>query len=237
MTLNEKYHLLVVEDEPVTRSRLVAYFAAEGYRVTQVENAAQMQSVLATETIDLLLLDINLPDEDGLVLARKIRAESNLGIILVTGRADEVDRIVGLEIGADDYVTKPFNPRELLARVKNIIRRLESRQHNTTGGILKVFEGWILDSQKRRLTDPNGSTVSLTKGEFEILSLLTDQPETVITRSRFCTHISHRTWGANDRSVDVLIARLRKKLEQDGQANDLITTIHGEGYMFTAKVT
>jgi two-component system torCAD operon response regulator TorR len=236
MTVNEKYHLLIVEDEPVTRTRLGAYFSTEGYQVSEAENAAQMQLVLDAGGVDLVLLDINLPDDDGLVLAREIRANSNLGIILVTGRSDEIDRIVGLEIGADDYVTKPFNPRELLARVKNILRRSESQSlSNSTPSALN-FEGWVLDTQKRQLTDPQGSLVTLTKGEFELLTLLASQPGTVITRERFLNQMSHRSWGTNDRTVDVLIARLRKKLDENNTACELIKTIHGEGYLFTAQV-
>jgi len=237
MNLNGKYHLLVVEDEPVTRARLGAYFSTAGYRVTEVENAARMHRVLEDEAVDLMLLDINLPDEDGLVLAREVRAKSAMGIILVTGRSDEIDRIVGLEVGADDYVTKPFNPRELLARVKNILRRSEARDRSPPGAALKSFEGWTLDIRKRRLTDPRGAPVTLTRGEFEILSLLASQPGTVITRSRFIQHMTHRSWTANDRSVDVLIARLRKKLERGAASSELITTIHGEGYLFSAEVS
>jgi len=237
MTLNEKYHLLIVEDEPVTRTRLGAYFSVEGYRVTEAEDADGLHRALAIGDIDLLLLDINLPDADGLVLARDIRANSDIGIILVTGRSDEIDRIVGLEIGADDYVTKPFNPRELLARVKNLLRRSETLGKSISGATIKQFDDWILDTQKRSLTNPGGTPVALTKGEFEILSLLTSQPGVVISRTRFITHMSHKSWGANDRSVDVLIARLRKKLDYGDNSCEFIRTVHGEGYLFTAAVT
>jgi len=237
MALNDKFHILIVEDEPVTRTRLGAYFSTEGYRVTEVGNATEMQQALQVGDIDLVLLDINLPDADGLVLAREIRANSDIGIILVTGRGDEIDRIVGLEIGADDYVTKPFSPRELLARVKNLLRRTEAHRNSIPGDSIRKFDGWILDIQKRYLTDPLGAPVALTKGEFEILALLTSQPGVVITRTRFITHMSHKSWGANDRSVDVLIARLRKKLDYEDNSCELIRTIHGEGYLFTAAVT
>jgi CheY-like chemotaxis protein len=156
-------HILVVEDDPVTRAKLVGYFESEGYRVSEAEDGQSMWPLLSGQPVDLVLLDVNLPGEDGLYLTRQLRAQFNFGIILVTGRTDDVDRIVGLEIGADDYVTKPFNQRELLARVKNILRRIPDARGADAG--LKHFAAWVFDPQRRKLTGPDDRSVGLTRGE------------------------------------------------------------------------
>jgi two-component system torCAD operon response regulator TorR len=227
-------HILIIEDEPVTRATLASYLDAQGYRVSEAETAEAAEAVLAADEVDLLLVDINLPGKDGLQITREQRARSDLGIILVTGRDDEVDRIVGLELGADDYVSKPFNRRELLARIKNLLRR--------TGDVRRLsrrvfrFAGFRFDVAARHLEGPDGAAVPLTRAEFEVLDLLVSRAGEIATRDALMARVTHRQYGANPRTVDVLIRRLRAKLEEDPAAPRLITTVHGEGYVFTAPL-
>ena len=180
-----------------------------------------------------MLLDINLPGEDGLYLTRQLRAQLDVGIILVTGRTDAVDRIVGLEIGADDYVTKPFDQRELLARVKNLLRRTAHVRHKTEE--VKRFAGWSFDLPRRRLTSPQGKNVPLTRAEYELLAAFVQHPGVVLNRDRLLSHVTHRRWDPSDRTIDVLVRRLRRKIEADAKAPELIVTSHGEGYLFTGE--
>ncbi len=229
-------HLLIVEDEPVTRARLSSYFESEGYRVSQAGDGETMRRTLAGEDIDLLLLDINLPGEDGLTLARAVRSKSGIGIILVTGRTDDIDRIVGLEIGADDYVTKPVNMRELLARVKNLLRRTAETAKSVKDSPVRKFDDWSLNLLKRQLQKTGGDTVHLTRGEFELLTFFVSHPGVVLNRDRLTYHLTNRDWNPADRTVDVLVRRLRQKLETDPSNPLLIVTVHGEGYQFTAEV-
>jgi two-component system torCAD operon response regulator TorR len=228
-------HVLVVEDDEVTRAKLAGYVETAGHQVSEAVDGEQMRLVLERESIDLILLDVNLPGEDGLDLTRDIRRDSDVGIILVTGRTDDVDRIVGLEIGADDYITKPFNPRELLARVKTLLRRTAG-----AGKVVahrKTFSGWSFDTRTRRLTSPRGERLSLTRAEFELLSALVEHPGLVLGRERLLGQITHRTWDPSDRTIDVLVRRLRQKLEVDPGAPEFIITAHGEGYIFAAEVS
>ena len=227
-------HVLIVEDDEVTRAKLAGYLETAGHRISEAADGRQTREALAREAVDLVLLDINLPGEDGLDLTRFIRSRSDVGIILVTGRTDDVDRIVGLEIGADDYVTKPFNPRELLARVKTVLRR--ARPGERAEAPVKTFAGWSFDTRTRRLTSSAGQRVSLTRAEYELLSALTARPGVVLTRDRLLGQITQRTWDRSDRTVDVLVRRLRKKLEADPKTPELIITAHGEGYIFAADV-
>ena len=228
-------HILVVEDDPVTRTKLAGYFESEGYRVSEAEDGQAMWARLAGEAVDLILLDINLPGEDGLYLTRQLRGQFDIGIILVTGRTDEVDRIVGLEMGADDYVTKPFNQRELFARVKNLLRRTEGA--TAARGQAKRFAGWHCDLQRRRLSGAEDQVVPLTRAEFELLSAFLRQPGVVLSRDRLLAQVTHRNWEANDRTIDVLVGRLRKKIEADPKTPEIILTAHGEGYLFASEVT
>jgi two-component system torCAD operon response regulator TorR len=225
-------HVLVVEDDGVTRAKLAGYLETAGHRVSEAENGEEMRRILTRDPADLVLLDINLPGEDGLELTREVRAHSDVGIILVTGRNEDVDRIVGLEMGADDYVTKPFNPRELLARTKNVLRRTAGSARLQTP--IRSFACWRFDTRTRRLTDPTGANVPLTRAEFELLVAFTNRPGEVLSRDRLLNAITHRSWDPNDRTVDVLVRRLRQKIEQDPKAPELILTAHGEGYFFTA---
>ena len=235
---NDSTHVLIVEDDDVARTKLAGYLETAGHRVTEAADGRGLRRVLADDPVDLVLLDVNLPGEDGLDLTRFIRASHDVGIILVTGRTDDVDRIVGLEIGADDYVTKPFNPRELLARVKALLRRMSARTRPGSGTrTLRTFSGWRFDTRSRRLASPDGAKVPLTRAEFELLDALTGSPGAVLTRERLLGCITHRSWGPGDRTVDVLVRRLRRKLEAAPKSPELIVTVHGEGYMFAAEVS
>ena len=230
----KSYHILIVEDEVITRTKLAGYFESEGYRVTAVGSAKEMRLVLSQEDISMLLLDINLPDESGLLLAREVRAKSNMGIVLVTGKTDDIDRIVGLEIGADDYVTKPFNARELLARVTNLLRRIHDHsetpiQHKS----IYHFDDLILDASRRHLLGRDQQEVKLTRAEFELLLVFMAHPNQMLNRDRLLSQVTHRSWDPNDRTIDVLIMRLRRKLERDYKHPTLFTTVHGEGYLFS----
>ncbi len=230
-------HIVVVEDEPVTRAKLVGYFEREGYAVSEAENGDAMHEVLSGREADLVLLDINLPGEDGLFLTRWLRGQNaDIGIILVTGRTDEVDRIVGLEMGADDYVTKPFNYRELLARAKNLLRRATSARQARPAGDEVRFSGWRFDPATRRLMSPDDVKIELTRAEFELLSALVKHPGIVMTRDRLLDNVSHRKWDPNDRTIDVLVRRLRQKIEVDPTKPEIILTAHGEGYLFAAEM-
>ena len=229
--------LLVVEDEAVSREKLAAYLATEGFDVLTAEHGNTMRKLMRDYAVDLVLLDINLPGESGLTLARELRAKSDIGIILVTGRADEVDRIVGLEIGADDYVTKPYNMRELLVRVRNLLRRTAGVARPSAEVSMFRFDGWSFAPERRRLEAPTGDLVKLTRAEYELLSALVSRPGIVLSRDHLMDQINHRIWAPNDRSIDVLVGRLRRKLEPDPRSPTIIVTAHGEGYVFTAEVT
>ncbi len=230
------HHIVIVEDDEVTRRKLAGYFTAMGYRVSEAEDARAMREVLRTSPADLLMIDINLPGEDGLELTRKLREKSDVGIILVTGRTDTVDRIVGLELGADDYVTKPFDQRELLARVKNLLRRAARTRPVHEQEIVVTFDGWTFDPAHRTLKAGDGSFVDLTRAEFKLLALLAGHPGQVMSRDRILHEIANRDWDPADRTVDVVVRRLRQKLKDDSRHPHLIVTSHGEGYLFAATV-
>lgn len=232
--------LLVVDDDLVTQARLSAYFSQEGYTVLLAGDGEALWQALARTSVDLVLLDINLPGQDGLSLARDLRARNGaIGIILVTSRNDDVDKIVGLEVGADDYVTKPFNPRELLARVKSLLRRSgEVRAAGRASEREEVFgfAGWTLDLPRRRLFDRAGGEVALTRGEFEVLALLVRHPGEVMSRDRLSRAVSGHDWDPQDRTIDVLVRRLRTKIDTEGEPDSLITTVRGEGYRLATEV-
>jgi two-component system torCAD operon response regulator TorR len=240
--LNDK-HILVVEDEAITRAKLVGYFQHAGYRVSEAENKAQMNVVLDNHHIDLIMLDINLPDEDGLMITRNLRSHSNIGIVLVTGRTDSIDKIIGLEMGADDYVTKPFELRELLVRVKNILWRISlvGQEPAHLADIeedddLFHFGQCSFDIPKRKLLK-NNIPVKLTKAEYDILVAFVANPSRVLSRDRLLNLIEHRVEAPNDRTIDVLVRRLRNKIEDNPKDPQIFTTIHGEGYLFAADIT
>ncbi|MEH6357437.1 MAG: two-component system response regulator TorR [Pseudomonadales bacterium] len=231
------YHLLIVEDEPVTRTKLVGYFKAAGYEVSAAGNGEEMQRLLSRHHIDLLLLDISLPDADGLDLTMQLRKTYELGIILVTSRDTDVDRILGLEIGADDYVTKPFNERELLARVKSVLRRLSIQSTTLPQKSNLYFSGWQVNLTQRKITSPAEEKVHLTRGEFELLAALIKHPKTVMSRDRLMALVTHRSWQPDNRTIDVLMKRLREKIETDPKSPELLLTIYGEGYVLASEVS
>lgn len=237
--MNDK-HILVVEDEAITRTKLVGYFQHAGYRVSEAENKAQMNVVLDNHHIDLIMLDINLPDEDGLMITRNLRSHSDIGIVLVTGRTDSIDKIIGLEMGADDYVTKPFELRELLVRVKNILWRISLTEQKsviaTEDDDLFHFGQCSFDIPKRKLLK-NNIPIKLTKAEYDILVAFVANPSRVLSRERLLNLIEHRVDAPNDRTIDVLVRRLRHKIEENPKDPQIFTTIHGEGYLFAADIT
>lgn len=233
--VNARKNLVVVDDDPVTRTRLKSYFEGEEYQVAVASDGDGMWRALESGLADIVLLDIGLPGKDGIELARELRTHhENIGIILVTGRNDDIDKVVGLECGADDYVTKPFHTRELLARVKNLLRRSRHEPKAQVGDSC-IFNGWKIDLTRRRLYDPKGGRVVLTDGEFDLLSVLVRHPGVVLSRDRMMQAVSHRAWDPNDRTIDVLIRRLRGKIEPDPKDPEFITTVRGEGYVFTAE--
>ncbi len=229
-------HILVVEDEPVTRATLAGYFREAGYRVSEAEDGAGLWSVLQSSLVDLVLLDIKLPGEDGLSLLRELRRNSEIAVIMVSGKTDEVDRIIGLELGAHDYVTKPFNTRELLARAKNLIRLTRRARDANRDTPLHSFDGWVLNKGSRQLTAPSGEDVPLTRGEFDLLSALVSSAGRVMTRDNLLDHVSHRDWQPNDRTIDVLVGRVRRKIEADPKRPRRLITVHGIGYVFTNEM-
>ncbi|GGI72987.1 two-component system response regulator TorR [Shewanella gelidii] len=230
------YTVLVVDDEAVVRTRLKGYFEKEGYRVVEACDGEQMWLAFERYHIDLVMLDINLPRVDGLSLTRELRSRSNVGIILVTGRDEAIDKIVGLEMGADDYVTKPFELRELLVRVKNLLWRIRLTQYAVAEladlkkdeDVLR-FEDYQLEINARKLLQQD-QLIKLTKAEFELLVAFAKQPQKVLSREFLMQESNHRSDDVNDRTIDVLIRRLRNKLSAE-----LFVTIHGEGYLFSAK--
>ncbi|TCR61768.1 response regulator [Bosea sp. BK604] len=230
-------HILVVDDDARIRQMLISYFEDEGYRVSAVPDGRGMREVLQNSPIDIVLLDLILPGgEDGLVLAREIRSRSDLPIIMLTGRDDVVDRIVGLEVGADDYIAKPFHLREVLARLRTVLRRRQRSPEaaKTETGIIR-FDGWELDPERRRLTMPDGQEVALTTGEFDILTVFARHPGRVFSRETLMDLTRGRRQEAFDRTIDAQIARLRKKIEPEPGAPTLIKSVRGVGYVFTGK--
>ncbi|KXF80994.1 two-component system response regulator TorR [Enterovibrio coralii] len=236
------HHILVVEDEVVTRTMVSGYFENQGYSVSQAADGKEMHQIINQQHVDLVLLDVNLPGEDGLSLTRELRGKSDVGIILVTARTDSIDRIVGLEMGADDYVTKPFELRELQVRVKNLLWRI-SRAQKAPNQVassgreddnIVSFNGWTFDINRRALSKGH-ETVKLTKAEYEMLVAFTANPNRVMSRERILNLISHRVDAPNDRTVDVLVRRLRNKIEVEPKKPQLFVTVHGEGYMFAGK--
>lgn len=231
-------HLLVVDDHREIRDALKAYLVQHGYRVTLAESAEAARSELKTAAIDLVVLDIMMPGEDGLSLCRDLRANTQLPIILLTAMAEDTDRIVGLEMGADDYLTKPFNPRELLARVKAVIRRTQALppgREKPASSRLR-FGDWLLDTGRQELSGADGVGVPLSTGEYQLLMAFLERPGLVLSRDQLLDITRGREAHLFDRSIDNQISRLRKKIEQDPKKPALIKTHWGGGYSFTAEV-
>jgi DNA-binding response OmpR family regulator len=237
--MSDNGHIVVVDDQQEICELVREYLTDEGFRVSTANDGATMREVLAHDPADLVILDLVLPGEDGLSLARELRGQSELGIIMLTGRGETVDRIIGLEMGADDYLSKPFHLRELLARVKSVLRRAASRSAGARGQAPRSradFAGWSLDLSSRALTDPRGNEVRLTTGEFDLLAAFVAQPNQVLSRDRLLDLTRHREAGPFDRTIDVQVGRLRRKLEDDPKSPNLIKTVRGGGYLFTAPV-
>lgn len=223
-------HLIVVDDDLVACTRSQHYFETHGYRVSIAHSGSEMWHILAAQPAALILLDVGLPGKDGLELAHELRAHDDyLGIIIVTARDDDIDKIVGLESGANDYVTKPFNSRELLARVKIVLRETHQRRPDTSRSLRQIGR-WALDLTQRFIYSKNGERLILSRGEMEILVALARHPGTVLNRHQLMEHVSNRPYDTSGRSIDVLISRLRRKLEDDPQNPTLIVTLRGEGY-------
>lgn len=230
-------HILVVDDDARIRQMLLRYFEDEGYNVTTVANGAGLRDCLRKSKVDIILLDLGLAGgEDGLALAREIRAQSDVPIIMLTGRDDVVDRVVGLEVGADDYIAKPFHLREVLARVRTVLRRRQpvNPAPGESETVLR-FENWRLDIGRRQLLAADGTEVVLTTGEFDMLALLAKQPGRVFARDMLMDLTRSRNLDAFDRTIDAQIARLRKKIERDPKRPRLIKSVRGVGYVFTGK--
>ncbi|QFI69773.1 response regulator [Sinorhizobium alkalisoli] len=233
-------HILVVDDDPRIRQMLARYFEDEGYRVSLAGDGREMRDSLETQAIDIILLDLVLPGEDGLALARDIRARSDIPIIMLTGRNDVVDRIVGLEIGADDYIAKPFHLREVLARLRSALRRRQppaASVRNETQSEIYSFEGWHLDVGRRQLLSDEGKEILLTTGEFDMLCVLVKHAGRVLQRERLMDLTRGRNLEAFDRTIDAQIARLRRKIELDPSNPALIKSVRGVGYVFSARIS
>ena len=232
-------HILVVDDEPEIAGLLRRYLAGQGYTVSTAESGAAMRRIMAEANVDLVLLDLGLPGEDGLALMRSLRETSAVAVIVVTGRGEPVDRIVGLEVGADDYVTKPFDVRELAARVRSVLRRTLDRADPadaTEARETAHFAGWTLHLAARRLDSPQGKVVDLTTGEFDLLAALVKSPGRVLSRDELLEVTRNREAAPFDRTIDVQIGRLRRKIEADPQRPELIKSVRGVGYVLTSKV-
>ena len=229
--------LLLVDDEASLREPLADYLSRQGFVVRQAADAAKARSALLDDMPDLVLLDIMMPGEDGISLCRHLVETRNLPVIFLTARGEATDRIVGLEIGADDYVVKPFEPRELVARIRSVLRRAsKSGQAESSVDLQYEFDGWVLDPLKRRLTDPDGSVVPISSAEFRLLMALLDHPQQVMDRDRLLDMVQGREAHLFDRAVDNQISRLRRKIEVDSRDPRLIQTVWGGGYMLAAEV-
>ena len=231
-------HLLLVDDDPELRELLREYLGQAGLRVTAVADGREMQHALETAHFDLVILDIMLPGEDGLSLCRRLRAQSGIPILMLTARGDEIDRIVGLEMGADDYLAKPFNPRELLARIKSILRRAGSLPENLAAEDVRQFSfaGWRLDTQTRQLRSPDGVVVDLSGVEYKLLRVFVEHPNRVLSRDQLLEFTQGREAAPYDRAIDVQIGRLRRKLNEDAREPRLLKTVRNEGYVLAVTV-
>jgi DNA-binding response OmpR family regulator len=239
-------HILVVDDEARIRGMLRRYLEGEGFKVSDAANGKEMRAAFDDRHIDLVLLDLMMPGEDGLSLARDIRQRSQTPIIMLTGKGDLIDRVAGLEAGADDYIPKPFHLREILARIRTVLRRVAAAPAppaapaapppGTAGDVL-VFQKWRLDLLRRELKGPGGEVVPLTSGEFELLRVFATHPNHVLNRDQLMELAKGRDWQPFDRAVDTQIGRLRKKIETDPAKPTLIKTVRGGGYVFSVPVT
>jgi len=229
-------HLLVVDDDKEIRSLLGRFLAKHGFRVSEAADGRAMREAIANGRFDLVVLDLMLPGEDGLSLCRWLRGENGPPIIMLTAMGEDTDRIVGLELGADDYLPKPFNPRELLARIKAVLRRAVPHEAPARQTAYR-FNGWTLLPETRELRDVDNAPVDLTSGEYDLLLALAERPNRVLSRDQLLDLTRGREAGPFDRSIDVLMSRLRRKIEPDPKLPALLKTVRGGGYMFAARVS
>ncbi|MEM1243328.1 MAG: response regulator [Pseudomonadota bacterium] len=233
--------LLIVDDDLEIRNLLAQLLKNSNYQVYTAENGEEMFSILQTQIIDLIILDVMMPGESGLSLCAKLRKSSSIPIIMLTAVGDDMDKIVGLEMGADDYLAKPFNSRELIARIKAVLRRSRDAKQNTLTEIeneknVVSFAGWIFDLSARLLLSPEMVEISISAGEYDLLKAFVEHPLQVLSRDQLMNYIHKRQFEPFDRSIDVQVSRLRQKIEQDPKNPALIKTVRGGGYMFSARV-
>ena len=240
--MNPALHIAILDDEVDITLLLANYLQGHGYRVTQVHDGRSLMALMPADPPALVLLDLGLPGEDGFSIARQLREHWRCGLVIVTGRGDSVDKVVGLEVGADDYVTKPFDLRELLARIKAVLRRMAPSESPASVAAASpstklVFAGWKLDTAARRLTSPQGQDVALTSGEFELLCAFAQHPGRVLSRDFLLEQTRGREAAPFDRTIDVQVGRLRKKLEADAQDPQIIKSVRGAGYVLVPPVS
>ncbi|MEL6766762.1 MAG: response regulator [Pseudomonadota bacterium] len=233
--------ILVVDDDPEIRRLVAEFLVREGLEVEEAGDAAAMDAVLARRQPDLLVLDLMLPGEDGLSICRRLRATGGPAILMLTAKSDEIDRVVGLEMGADDYLTKPFGPRELLARIRAVLRRVGEQPgghagHGVAAARRFAFDRFVVDLDARQLTDSSGAVLTLTSGEFDLLACFVQRPRRVLSRDQILDQLRGRGAEPYDRTVDMLVSRLRRKLNAAGPENELISTVRNGGYLFTPTV-
>ena len=231
-------HILIVEDDPEISTLLSRFLRNNNCRVSLARSGRDMDRLLADARVDLIVLDLMLPGEDGLSLCRRLRENSKVPIIILSAKGDEIDRIIGLEVGADDYLAKPFNPRELLARIRAVLRRWAEGGDAARQPEARVlaFAGWRFDSLRRNLVSPDNVRIVLTSGEAELLTVFCQRPRRVLSRDQIADLTQRRTLGPSERSIDILVARLRRKIEADTAQPEFIVTVRSEGYVFTPDV-
>ncbi|WP_287787185.1 response regulator [Acidiphilium sp.] len=234
--MSEASHILIVDDHREIRELVQRALQREGFRVSLAPDGRLMRKLLAENRIDLILLDLMLPGEDGLSLCRSVRAESRVPIIMLTAKGEEVDRVIGLEMGADDYLPKPFGSRELIARIRAVLRRAPFAKEPERQTKQFRFDRWVLDVERRELLGEDGISVPLSSGEFDLLLVLVERPQRVLNREQLLDLARGRDAAPLDRSIDTQISRLRRKIERDFSEPQLIKTIWGSGYMFTPAV-
>ncbi len=234
-------HIAILDDEVEITQLLAHYLGGHGYRITQLHDGRALAALMPVDPPALVLLDLGLPGEDGFSIARQLREHWHCGLVIITGRGDAVDKVVGLEMGADDYVTKPFDLRELAARIKAVLRRIAPAESvapgEAAGPNVLQFAGWQLDLAARQLLDPAGADVTLTTGEFDLLCAFAKQPGRVLSRDHLLEQTHRREAGPFDRTIDVQVGRLRKKLSDDADNPKIIKSVRGAGYILVAPVT
>ena len=241
----DNQHILVVDDDTRIRTMLRRYLEEEGFKVSEAGDGVAMRRIFDGGTVDLVILDVTMPGEDGQSLARYVRQHAQTPIIMLTGKDDVIDRVAGLEAGADDYVAKTFHLREILARIRTVMRRIHPDKPATQApaagakaeGETLHFQGWTMDLLRREVRNADGAVATLTSAEFELLRVFATHPNRVLNRDQLMELVKGREWEAYDRAVDTLIVRLRKKIEADPSQPALIKTVRGAGYVFAAPVT